>query len=274
VLALSFSAQDTVSHNYGSESEENLDTLRRLDLQLGRLFDLVDNGFPDGKVVIAFSADHGFSPIPEFEKKRDKSFTGGRVVNGSYPMVSFLARLNRYLSEELCLEEGSRPLHGSDGWNIQYNTPGIPAMRTVEGSCGPAGRGITTADIDRLLPAAVSRLYSEEIRDVYLVSKRDSWNPNDSATEYVKNDFDIERTGDAILIPRQGVIIHWDPARGTGHGSQHESDTHVPLIFWRAGMPARVSDQPVTPYDLAPTVGRLFGVEVPDAIGRPIPLGP
>ena len=58
-------AQDTVSHAYGPESEENLDALRRLDVQLGRLFEALDRGFPEGKVVLALSADHGFQPVPE-----------------------------------------------------------------------------------------------------------------------------------------------------------------------------------------------------------------
>lgn len=272
VLALSFSAQDTVSHNYGPESEENLDTLRRLDLQLGRLLEALDEGFPDGKVLLALSADHGFTPIPEFQRRLDKTYSGGRVVNGSYPIFNNVARLNRYLAEELCLDPASRVIFGSDGWNLRYNTPSFPSMRTLEGACGPAGRSITVSDVDRVLPGAVSRLNQEEIQDVYLVSKRDSWNDNNPATSFVRNDFDAERSGEAILIPRPGVIIHWDPGRGTGHGSQHETDTHVPLIFWRAGVPAGVSDQPSTPYDLAPTVGRMLGVAVPDAVGRAIPL--
>src|SRR6185436_10522656 len=65
LLLLSFSGQDTVSHNYGNESEENLDVLRRLDVQLGRLYELIDRSFPKGTVVLALSADHGFTPIPE-----------------------------------------------------------------------------------------------------------------------------------------------------------------------------------------------------------------
>jgi len=42
LLALSFSAHDVVSHNFGNESEEELDTLRRLDRELGRLLAALD----------------------------------------------------------------------------------------------------------------------------------------------------------------------------------------------------------------------------------------
>src|SRR5262249_32771164 len=62
VMTLSFSAQDVVSHLYGPESEENLDVLRRLDVQLGRVLDAIEQASPGA--VVALSADHGFAAIP------------------------------------------------------------------------------------------------------------------------------------------------------------------------------------------------------------------
>lgn len=273
LLFLSLSGQDTVSHNYGAESEENLDTLLKLDRQLARLFAVLDRDFPAEKVVVAMSADHGFLPIPESEKRRDRTFTGGRLVYGGHPAIDYLTRLNRVVSEDLCLPAGSRPLFGSEGWNVKYDLPGLPALRTVEGACGPAGRPVTTGDVDRVLPGAVKRLFSEEIADVLLVSGRESWNDNLPYVEFARNDLDAERSGEAILIPRPNVLMHWDPGRGSGHGSQYDSETHVPLVFWGSGITAVASDAPTTPYDLAPTLGRLFGVAVPDAVGRPLAIG-
>jgi arylsulfatase A-like enzyme len=56
------------------------------------------------------------------------------------------------------------------------------------------------------------------------------------------------------------------------HGTHHEYDIHVPLVFWGAGVKAGSSDAPATPYDLAPTVGLWLGVTLPDAVGRPLDL--
>lgn len=282
VLCLSFSGQDTVSHNYGSESEENLDVLRRLDLQLGRILDALDAGYPAGSVVVALSADHGFLPIPEYSRKLDKTFKGGRLVDGSYPVVGALERLNRVLSEELCLPEGSKPIHGAEGWSLKYNLPVLATLRTVPGACSAGGAGgtggmggtaVTSADIDRVLPGAVKRLFSEEIADVLLVSQRERWNRNLPYVEFALNDLDLERSTEAFIVPRPNVLMHWDPARGSGHGSQYDTETNVPLIFRGAGITAQRSDAPTTPYDLAPTVGRLLGVDLPDAVGRALPLG-
>lgn len=270
LLCLSFSAQDTVSHNYGEESSENLDVLRRLDQQLGRLFAALDRAFPKGRVVVALSADHGFAPIPEAAHKRDKTFVGGRLADGSHSIVSSLARLNRMVSEDLCLDPASRPLLAVDGFNLYYNRPSLPTLRTIDGPCGPAGRTITSADVDKALPRAVHRLYQEEIADVYLTSQRSRWPATNPVTGFVENDFDAERSGQAFLIPKPGVIFHWDPGRGSGHGSHYETETHVPLIFWGGPFAARFDGSDAAPYDLAPTLAKVLDVQLPDAVGKPL----
>lgn len=271
LLCLSLSGQDTVSHAYGAESEENLDVLRRLDVQLGRLLEALERTFPAGSVVLALSADHGFQTIPELEARRDKSFTGGRILIGNGAVTNFEERLNRYLSEELCLPPGSRPIHGSEGFDLKYNLPGLPALRTVAGPCGAAGRAVTPADVDRVVPQAIARLFGEEFKSVLLASRRESWDASDRDVRFALNDYDPVRSGEALLIPRRGVLVYSEP-RGGSHGSQYEYDTHVPLLFWGGGVKAGVSDAARAPYDLAPTVGKLLGVDLPDAVGTPIDL--
>ena len=184
-------------------------------------------------------------------------------------MTSFPARLNRALCQELCLPEDARPIYGTEGFDLKYNLPALPAMRTKGGVCGPEGRPVTREDVDRVLPIVVDRLFHEEVQEVLLTSKRDSWDPKDPAVSFVRNDYDPQRSGEAILVPRPNVLIHWDPGRGTGHGSQWENDTHVPLIFWGAPFAPSTIESPSTPYDLAPTLGKLVGVTLPDAVGTP-----
>jgi predicted AlkP superfamily pyrophosphatase or phosphodiesterase len=271
LLALSLSAQDTVSHAYGAESEENLDTLRRLDVQLGRFFETLDRLFAAGQVALAFSSDHGFQTVPEREARVDKTFTGGRILTGRGAVTNFVARLNRYLCEELCLPLDQKPIFGNEGFDLTYNRPAFPAMLTVAGPCGAAGRPVTAADVDRVLPGAIARLHHEEFRKVLLSSRRESWDPSDPDVAFALNDTDPVRSGDAILIPRRGVILYPDP-KGSTHGSHYDYDTHVPLIFWGGGVRAGVSDADRTPYDFAPTVGKLVGVSLPDATGKAIDL--
>ncbi len=267
MLAIGFSAQDLVSHSYGNESEENLDTIRRLDLQVGRVLDALERALPKGSYVVALSADHGFAPIPEAERALNPQASGGRLVNTQRGMPTVFERLNRYLSQKLCLPLASRPVFGGEGWNMAWNRPAFP-MRSIEGPCGPADSPVTLADLERVFPSAVQELFSEEIESVLLVSERERWPADNPATDFARNDFDAERSGDVFLVPRPGVLMHWDPARGSHHGSHHDYDTRVPLVFWGAPFPAGRRERVTKPYDLAPTLAELLGVRLPDATGR------
>ena len=267
LLQLSFSAQDVVSHSYGTESEENLDVLRRLDLHLGRLLAALERRVGRDAVVLALSADHGFPVIPEAERQRNPSFRGGRLLSSDRAFPNFIERLNDLLAGELCLEAQSRVIFGADGFNLIYNRPAFP-FKSRAGSCGPADREVTGADVDRVLPAVMGRFFGPEIDAVYLVSQRDRWPSDSPVTEFVRNDFDPERSGDAFFIPRYGVMTHWDPARGAMHGSHFDYDTHVPLLFWGGPFRAGTTTEPSTPYDVAPTLAAILGLSLGDAVGQ------
>ena len=273
LLALSFSAHDVVSHSYGNESEETLDALRRLDRELGRLLATLDAlaaAEPQGRVVLALSSDHGFSPLPEVVRRTSGRRSGGRLQSAEsgadtpYPNVQ--ERLNRALSEALCLSPGSQPIYGIEGWIVAYDRSAFPA-ETVEGPCGEAGRTVTIADLDRLFPEVARRLFTEEIEDVLLISQRDRWPADHPGVPFARNDFDLQRSGDAFLMPREHVLMHWDPVRGSGHGSHHEYDTHVPVLFWGEPFKARETDAACAPYDLAVTLADVLGVRLPEATG-------
>ncbi|HUM00726.1 MAG TPA: alkaline phosphatase family protein [Thermoanaerobaculia bacterium] len=272
LLAVSFSGNDPVSHDYGSESEEALETLRRLDVQIGRLLAALEKEFPKGSVLVAFSADHGFNPIPEAARALDRNAPGGRVVGSRAYTDNVVDRLNRMLADELCFDRSVRPIFGIEGWSLFYRRTAFP-IRSVEGTCGAAGRALTPADVDRVLPKLVKLGYDEVVAGVLPVGQMTSWPTDDPAVEFVRNDFDAERSGDAFLIPRPGVLTISDPGRGSMHGTHYDADTHVPLVFWGGPAGPGTSAAPATPYDLAPTVAAWLGVTVPDATGRVLPLG-
>ena len=269
LLAISFSGHDPVAHDYGDESEESRDALRRLDLQIGRVLDALESNYPKGTVLVALSADHGFPVMPEVAKALDKTATGGRIDVGKETLDNFRERLNRMVDDALCLDRSVAPVHGMDGWDLYYGRAAFPAM-SAAGACGPAGRAVTLADVDRVLPGIVRNVWDAEVEDVLLVSQAASW-PDTPVNGFVKNDFDVQRSGDVILVPRFGVQTTYNPGRGAMHGTQYEYDIHVPLVFWGA-VKAGASDAASTPYDLAPTVGGWLGVALPDAVGKPLSL--
>jgi hypothetical protein len=191
---------------------------------------------------------------------------GGRLVNTDRAFPNFYERLNRLLEDELCLPAGSRPVYGGEGWMLMYNRPALP-FRSVAGRCGAAGQAVGRAGLDRALVDVLGRAFPDEIEKVFLTSEAERWPADDPATEFVRNDFDPERSGDALLVPKEGVLMHWDPARGSHHGSIHEYDIHVPLLFWGGSVRAGRSERAATPYDLAPTLAARLGVTLPAATG-------
>ena len=265
LLLLSFAAQDVVSHSFGNDSEENVDTLRRLDRQLGRLLRALEGSVGREHIALALSADHGFAPIPEVHRRDHPGASAGRLVSSERAYPNFVERLNRLLAEDLCLPPGTRAVFGVEGWSLTYNRPAFPA-RTVAGPCGPADALVDAGALDTALPRVVARHFAEEIESVLPIARRADW-PDTRAAEFARNDLDLERSGDAFLVPRENVLMHWDPARGSGHGSHYDYDAHVPLIFWGGAFARGSLAGASAPYDVAPTLAELLGVGLPDAVG-------
>jgi len=95
------------------------------------------------------------------------------------------------------------------------------------------------------------------------------WSDRDPVAEAARNTFRADRSGDAFLVPHPGELMHFDAdTRGSDHGSPHAYDAHVPLIFRGAAFPPGEAAGATTPYDLAPTLAALLGVDLPDAAGK------
>jgi hypothetical protein len=56
---------------------------------------------------------------------------------------------------------------------------------------------------------------------------------------------------------------------GTGHGTPHPYDTHVPLMLFGAGVVPGERKEPATPLMLAPLLAQALGVELRGAQERP-----
>ena len=69
-------------------------------------------------------------------------------------------------------------------------------------------------------------------------------------------------SGDVILIPTPGAISRGKT--GTTHGSAYSYDTHVPIIFYGAGIKNGFSHKDYNVRDIAPTLATLLGVEFPN----------
>ena len=78
LLSVSFSSNDSVGHTYGPDSPQVRDIALRTDRTIGRLLNQIDKTVGLQHTLIAFTADHGVAPLPEF--LRESGLPGGRMT--------------------------------------------------------------------------------------------------------------------------------------------------------------------------------------------------
>ena len=88
--------------------------------------------------------------------------------------------------------------------------------------------------------------------------------------ELVRNGHNPKRSGDVIYTLQPAYISYGKT--GSTHGSPHIYDTHVPLLFFGAGIPEGESTGERTEIpDIAPTLAVLLGIGMPNGTtGTPI----
>lgn len=241
-LAISFSALDYVGHDFGPSSHEVQDTLFRLDRTLGTLFEALDASVGRDRYVVAFTADHGVSAIPE--ALRAEGGDAGRVLNadvqrtaeaamtaahGPGPHVAHVEYSNIYLTE------AARQRARKDG---AFLRPLIAAVGSMPG-------------VERVFPADG------------LEARRDSADPLERAAALSHHPGE---SGDVVVaLGRNWVGTNSSAAT---HGSAHWYDQHVPVIvLGPAFKPGRYAAL-ASPADLAPTLASLIGLAMPEVDGR------
>ena len=91
--------------------------------------------------------------------------------------------------------------------------------------------------------------------------------PVGALSRRVMNGFYRERAGDVWIITKPFSFVSEGIA--TTHGSPYSYDTHVPVIFFGAGVRAGRYYNECSPADIAPTVAAMLGVEPPSgSVGR------
>ena len=233
LLALSFSALDYAGHNYGPDSPEVLDTLRRIDLLLGRMLTLLDERVGLDDVVVALSSDHGVAPMPELGR------SGGRRLTAEG--VLCVQQLNRRLGERF----------GEDRW--LFNGPFLNPEAITR-------HGVERAEVES---EAVRQL--EVCSGIARVWRRGELLDNTQpAARLAANSFHADRSPDLVIEFEEYFQPTWSAAT---HGSPYRYDTHVPLVLFGAGLQPLRDEAPAATVDLAPTLASLAGLPAPRVDG-------
>ncbi len=241
LLALGLSCTDYVGHAFGPDSHEMLDHLLRLDAALGKFLEELEDELGQGEVLIALSADHAVMPLPEYLTQITNQ-TAQRI-RWDEELKPRLEAFDQKLRQELGSKE---PLLFENAF-LNY--------------AAAAQRGLDSLALENKFRAAL--LKNEAIADIYF--RRELLDPKPSDRAYIdlfRRSYYPARGEDFQIRFCENCLITTSPT-GTTHGSPYRYDTHVPLIFFGAGIQPAKIERAVHTVDVAPTLAKFFGYDYP-----------
>lgn len=234
-LVVSYSSNDSVGHIWGPDSHEVLDITLRSDRLMADMLEYLDEKVGKGNYVLALSSDHGVSPLPEMQQKQG-------LKPGRLDVELTLKELEGYLTR-------LQPVKGR--WIEAVSGAGLYLNRNTMKQAGVEQKQIE----DEVAAWFKSKDY---VQEVWTRTEMMSPDALKGFGEQIKLCFHPEKSGDIFPVLKP----YWFLGKyktGTTHGTPHEYDTHVPLLFLGEQINPGVSQERVSPQlaavGLAATLG-------------------
>ena len=243
-LAVSYSSTDYIGHNFGPQSKEVQDTYIRLDRELAKLFDALDQKVGKGNYSVFLTADHAVA-----ENSLQMKDEGFKIDNFSN------SNARKAVSAALSAKYGAKPWIESFSNNIHLNHKLIEA------------EGVDLYEMQSFVAAKMM-----EQDGIYIaLTARDlvTNNYTKNIKNLLQNAYHTKESGDVLVVMDPG----WQTggSKGTGHGSSWTYDTHVPILFYGWGIKKGNSVREIHITDIAPSVSMLLNMRLPNgATGTPI----
>ena len=251
ILSVSFSATDVIGHSFGPDSQEQMDNLLRLDRTIGRLLDEAERRAGKGRVLFLLSADHGAMPLVEVLRSRG---VDARRADSS----ELYQPVERALAERF---------PGATGLIADHDP-----MEFVLDREAIARQGLSFTDVQETIRAAL--LSTGLVEAVYTQAElMGGRRAEDPFFDLHQRAFFAPRSGDLVARIKRHVYLG-GYVGGTGHGTPHDYDRHVPIVFMGPGVRPGPRDSAVGPEDIAWALGRLLGLDYPqqDSVTDLLPL--
>ena len=238
VLALSFSSTDYVGHNFGVNSKEVQDTYVRLDRDLERFFEFLDQYVGNGNYTVFLTSDHGAVDVPAY-------LESVKIPAGYLDYNDRKERFQKFLNERYGTGE---LIENVSNDQLFFNKEKLKEL------------GLDIHEVEQAL--VDEQISYPNIAKVYTATAMNSTNFTTGIEALLQNGFNQKRSGDVIIV---NDIAHISYGKtGSTHGSGLNYDTHVPLLFFGNGIKhGETYDKTVIP-DIAPTISALLGISFPN----------
>jgi arylsulfatase A-like enzyme len=212
------------------------------------LLDAIDWEAGLSNVTLVLTADHGVAPMAPITGQTVYNPTGGRLSTGLLTQA---------------VQDALTAKFGEGDWVEASTGTMLVLRRSTATKCNADWVQVqqAAAEAARKFPHIAS-VYTDA--DFQVAS---SGYENDIETA-MRRSFFHGRSPDLMILPDE--YYNFDSAQAV-HGTPYEYDTHVPIIFFGAGVkPGRYAEN-VAPNDIAPTLSDIIGVAVPrNAVGHAI----
>lgn len=250
-LAISFSSTDIIGHAMGPNAVEVEDTYLRLDKTLEDLFAYLDKEVGKGAYTVFLTADHAVSEVPQY-------LTDLRVPSGYFRPGYVKSALNEHLEKYF---PGKTIVEEFSSGEVYIN------QKAFEGD--PRSSGIDLFVATELITKFL--LSTEGVAQVFPSTTLRQANSDEIGIRgKVVRGFHPKRSGDIAFV-LEPSWISWGGVTGSTHGSGYSYDTHVPILFYGAGIKKGSSSQFHTITDIAPTLSVLLKIKFPSGCtGQPV----
>jgi predicted AlkP superfamily pyrophosphatase or phosphodiesterase len=247
LLTISFSANDHLGHAVGPDDAAVEELAVRTDKTIGKLIAAAERQVGGSQnLVVVMSADHGVAPVPELSVAR--RMPGGRVDKAAYTRTVQDALDSRF---------------GKAHWIIGSWESGFYFDQNLIRE-----RKLNPSDVEDEAARAIADLPCVE-RTYTRTQLMHRQAMASLADDYVARSFFPSRGPDLFVIFKPYWLFGKE---GTSHGSPWDYDTHVPLLFFGAGIQPGTYAERVDISDVAPTLAALLHVETPSgSVGHILP---
>jgi predicted AlkP superfamily pyrophosphatase or phosphodiesterase len=234
LLAVSFSANDAVSHRFGPDSREAHDQLLRADRTIGMFLDSLFKLRDPSKIVIALSGDHGFGTAPELAKGLNPAPTRVSILPA---LVSARQRMKKL---------------GVDTTALELDVQVVYVDRAA----------FTKAKVN---PEDVLRPFRDEVLKVPGVARVDRYadllkgdTVGDRIVRRWTHQFPADAPIEYVITLTPGSL--WRSPLVASHGTPYDYDSNVPIVFYGPGFKAGKFSEFVRTVDIAPTLAATVPV--------------
>lgn len=240
LFCISFSSTDIVAHYYGPRAIEVEDVYLRLDKDLEELMNALDKEVGKGNYSVFLTADHAGADIPNH-------LLDNKIPAGYMREKKLASDIKNYFRQTY---NDSALFANLSNEQVFLNDKKINDLK------------LDKNELEEKLCAYLVGITG--IAEAYpsKVLRNEAFKNNDYRTS-LQNGYNHKLSGNVCFIYNPAWMDNAE--KGTTHGAGYNYDTHVPVIFYGAGIKKGYSYNYITITQIAPTVCELLMINQPNS---------